>query len=121
MKKYVSPITGTLTPDNWQDKINPKDLSLEDALDILGDFKSMMAFTKKLEGFMKQVVRSKMPDEDEPEYTGRHFSVAVSLRSRAGGLDKPKILEEMGEDWVEEHSKPPTEYEEIRVKPVETE
>lgn len=123
MKKYVSPITSELTPDNWKDLINPADLSLDEALDILGDFKAMMAFAKKLEGYMKQVTRAKMPEDDfnEPEYTGTHFSISVAQRSRVGGLDKDKITEEMGEEWVEEHSKPATEYEVISVKPIAAE
>jgi len=119
MKKYISPITAGLTPDNWQDKVNPADLSLDEALDLLGDFKAMVAFGKKLEGFVKEVVKSKMPDDDEPEYTGTHWYVQVNHRTRKGGLDKEKITDEMGEDWVEEHSKPNTEYDELRLKAVE--
>jgi len=114
---YISEVTDRLTPDDWQEVLNPKALSLDEAVDILADCKSMEAFGKKLTGYMKQVVRSKMPDdEEEPEYIGTHFSVHVNKRTRKGGLNEPLIIEEMGEDWVEEHRKPPTEYEEIRVK-----
>ena len=120
MKKYISPFTQTLRPDTWQDQINPATLSLDEAIDLLGDFKAMEAFGKKVGGFFKEVVKSKMPEDEhgEPEYTGSHFHVQVRQRSRAGGLNKPLILEEMGEDWVEEHSMPPTEYDELRVKPI---
>jgi len=117
MKKYTSPITATLTPDNWQEKINLADLSLDDALDLLGDLKAMEAFGKKIGGFMKQAVRAKMPDdEEEPIYANERWQVAVNLRSRKGGLDEDKITEDMGTEWVEDHRKPPTEYEELRLK-----
>ena len=120
-KKYISPITAGLTPDNWQDKVNPAALSLDEALDLLGDFKAMVAFGKKLEGFVKEVVKSKLPrdDFDEAEYIGVRWSAEINQRTRKGGLDKVKIEEEMGEVWVEEHSKPDTEYEELRLKAIE--
>ncbi len=115
MKKYVSSITAGLTLDNWQENINLSSMSLDDCLDLMGDLKAMEAFGKKVGGFIKEAVKAKMPD-DEWEYTGSHFSVALNERTRMGGLNKELITEEMGEDWVVEHSKPPTEYVEVRLK-----
>jgi len=118
MKKYVSPLTAGLTPDNWQEHVNLASMSLDETMDLLGDFKAMEAFGKKLGGFLKEAVKSKMP-EDEMEYTGTHFYVVLSERTRVGGLDKERITEEMGEDWVEEHSKEATEYIQMNLNRVE--
>ncbi len=119
MRKYISPITAGLTPDNWQENINLANMSLDETLDLWGDFKAMEAFGKKLGGFLKQAVRAKMPDDEpEPIYENPRWQVAVNLRSRKGGLDKDLITEEMGVEWVEDHSKPSTEYEEIKLKAV---
>lgn len=113
MKKYESPLTAGLTPDNWQEKINPKDLSLSDVSDLIGDFQSMFTFSKKMLGYMKEIARGKMGDD--MEFVGPHWELVRNFRTRAGGLNKELILDEMGEDWVIEHSKPEIEYEEMRV------
>lgn len=113
-----SKYTDNLTSDNWQEKLQPKHMSLEDALDAFGDVKIQLSLYKKLEGFMKEVVKSKMP-EGETEYTGLHFMVVLNERSRAGGLNKELLTEEFGQDWIEEHSKEPTEYVEVRLTRVE--
>ncbi len=114
-KKYISPITATLTLDNWQGKINLADMNLDDTMDLLGDLKAMEAFGKKVGGFLKEAVKAKMPEGDT-EYYGNNFCVVLSERYRAGGLDKEKITKEMGEEWVEDHSKEGTEYTELRLK-----
>lgn len=118
MKKYISPLTSGLTPDNWQEKINLQDLSLDDLTDLLGDLKAMEALGKKVGGFVKEAVYGRMP-EDVFEHATNNFAFVINDRTRAGGLNKEKILEEMGEDWVEEHSNPPTEYKELRMSRVE--
>lgn len=112
------PLTKKVTKDNWKDTINPAALSLDEAVDLYADFKAIEAAGKMIGGYLREIVRSKMPDAPEPVYVGTHYSVQVNYRSRAGGLNKELILEEMGEAWVEEHSLPPTEYEELRIKPV---
>lgn len=119
MKKYTSPITAGLTSDNWEEKINLSSLSLDDMLDLLGDFKQMESMGKKLGGFMKEAVKSRMP-EGETEYESPQWIVQLNERSRAGNLDEVLITEEMGEDWVEEHRKPPVEYTELRLNRKET-
>ena len=120
MRKYISPITRGLTPDNWQDKINLASLSLDDVIDLLGDLKAMEAFGKKVGGFIKEAVKAKMP-EGETEHIGKHFHIQLNTRVRVGGLNKVKVLEDMGEAWVEEYSNPPTEYVELRLKRIEEE
>ncbi len=117
MRKYVSPITSKLTPDNWQDQLNLKDLSLDDLTDLLGDLKAMEAFGKKVGGFIKEAVYGRMPD-NVTEHTTPNFCFVINERTRAGSLNKEKILEDMGEEWVEEHTNAPTEYKELRMSRV---
>ena len=118
MKKYNSPITSGLTPDNWEDKINLGDLDLDQMLNLLGDFKAMESMGKKLGGFMKEAVKARMPDM---EYENPYWHVIRNPRSRKGGLNEDLITEEMGEDWVEERRKPDIEYEELRLSRKESE
>jgi len=113
MKKYAHPITSSLTPDNWQDKINLNALSLEDLVEIFGDMKAMENFGKKLSGYLKEVIKARMP-EGEDEFDSTHFHIQRNFRTRAGGLDGAKILEDMGEEWVEDHSQDSTDYVELR-------
>ncbi len=117
MKKYTSSITGGLTPDNWKDKINLSDLSLDDLTDLLGDLKAMEALGKKVGGFIKEAVYGRMPD-DVFEHATNNFAFVINERTRAGGLNREKITEEMGEDWVVEYSNPSTEYRELRMSRV---
>ena len=119
-RKYKSALTSKLTPDNWKDELNLPDLSLEDLTDLVGDFKSMEKLGKQLAGFLKEAIRARLP-EDEDFYEGPHFAIQFNPRTRAGALNEDLIKEEMGEEWVEEHRKPPIEYTEMRVNPVVTE
>ena len=117
-RKYASALTATITPDNWEEKINLPQLSLDDVTDLIGDFKKMEALGKKMTGYLKSAARARMPD-DEDFYEGPRFALQFNPRSRAGALDEVKITEEMGEEWTEAHRKPPIEYEEMRVSAVE--
>ena len=117
MKKYVSPITAGLTPDNWKEKVNLADMSLDEMTDLWGDLKAMEALGKKVGGFMKEACKARLPD-DETEFIGHHFQFELNDRYRKGGLDGDMILEEMGEAWVEDHSKEGTDYVEARLTPV---
>lgn len=119
MKKYEHELTKDLTPDNWNDKINLNALSLDDLTTLLGDFKAMEAFSKKVGGFLKETVKARMP-EGEDEYVGPVFAVFRNHRVRMGGLNRDLVLEDMGEEWVQAHSNPETEYDEIRLCRVET-
>lgn len=116
-RKYKSSLTAKLTPDNWKEELNLKELSLNDLTDLVGDFKSMEKLGKQLAGFLKEVIRAQMP-EDEDYYEGPHFAIQFNPRTRAGALDEEKCLEDMGEAWIEDHRKPPIEYTEMRVKAV---
>ncbi len=118
MVKYASTLTSTLTPDNWEEKINLPKLSLDDLTDLIGDFKRMEALGKKLTGYLKTAARARMPD-DEDFYEGPRFALQFNPRSRINTLDEEAITEEMGETWTEAHRKPPIEYEEMRVSAVE--
>ncbi len=118
MKKYVSPLTSKLTPDNWQEAINLKDLSLDDLTDLLGDLKAMEALGKKVGGYVKEAVYGRMPD-DTFEHATPNFAFVINERTRKGGLDEAKILDVMGEEWCDEYRKDATEYKELRMSRVE--
>jgi hypothetical protein len=98
MKKYTSPLTKDLTPENWKEKLDLDNLSLG--------------------GYLKEIIKIKMPDD---EYDSINWHLERNERTRAGGLNKELIEEEMGEDWVAEHTKEPTEYTELRMTRLETE
>lgn len=116
-RKYKSPLTSTLTPDNWEENLNLPELSLDDLTSLVGDFKQMEKFGKQLAGYLKEAITARMP-EGETEYAGPYFAVVFKDCSRAAALDEDVIKEEMGEDWLEDHRKPPIEYTEMRVKAV---
>ena len=80
----------------------------------------MESLGKKVGGFIKEAVYGRMP-EDVYEHATTNFAFVISERTRAGGLNKEKILEDMGEDWVEEHTNAPTEYKELRMSRVAAE
>lgn len=114
MKKYNHPLTKTLTPDNWQEKINLDALTVDDLIELLYDMRKMENFGKKLGGFLKEVIKVKC--EGMPEFDGRRIFAEFSDSSRIGGLDEEAILEEMGEEWVENHRKPDSEFKVIKLK-----
>lgn len=116
-RKYKSTLTAAITPDNWKDSLNLPELSLDDLTDLVGDFKQMEKLGKQLAGYLKEAITARMP-EGETEYSGPHFMVQFNERCRAGALDEAKCLEDMGEDWIEDHRKDPIEYTEMRVTPV---
>lgn len=120
MRKYLSPLTKELAPDNWKDKINLKELTLDEMTDLLDDFRKMESFGKKLAGFMKEAVHARIP-KGQTEYRVKHFEIEIEHVVRKAGLDEDKIKEEQGEDWVEEHRKPPIEYDTIKLKRIEGE
>lgn len=117
MKKYNHALTKDLTPDNWQEKVNLDALTVDDLVDLLADMRKMEAFGKRLGGFLKEVIRTRCPDMDE--YDSPHFVVTFNPQYRAGGLDTDRIMEEMGEEWVEEHRKEGTEFVTIKLIPKE--
>lgn len=117
MRKYVSSITKDLTLGNWKDKINLPDMSLDDLTDLLGDLKAVEKLGKQVGGFIKEAIYGRLPD-DVTEHATDNFTFAINNRVRAGSLDKVKITEEMGEEWVIEHSGPPIEYKELRMSAV---
>ena len=112
MKKYTHPLTAQLTPENWKDKLDLDALSLVELANICGDLNHMEKFAKKLSGYLKEILKSKMPDD---EMDTEFWHLARNERERAGGLDRESILEEMGMEWVEEHSNPSIEYTELRI------
>ncbi len=108
MKKYIHPLTSSLTPDNWKDKINLDDMTVDDLVELLKDCRVMEAFGKKLGGFLKEVVKARC--EGLEEYDGRKIYAEFVPGYREGNLDGDLVLEEMGEEWVEEHRKEGTPY-----------
>lgn len=118
MKRYTHALTDKLNPETWKEVLNLDALSQDDLVNIFGDMKAMESFSKKVAGFLREVIVSRMP-EDEDEYDSSFFHIQRNYRERAGGLDKDLIIEDMGEDWVENHTKEPTEYVELRITRLE--
>ena len=118
MKKYKHELTKELTPDNWQEKLNLAALSTDNLVDIFGDMKNMEKLGKKVAGYLREIINAKMPD-GEDEYDSSYFHIQRNFRERAGSLDKELILEDMGEDWVADHTKEGTEYTELRITSIE--
>jgi len=117
MKKYVSTITKDLTLDNWKDKIDLTDMSLDDLTDLLGDLKAVEKLGKQVGGYIKEAIYGRMPD-DVTEHATSNFAFVINDRVRAGGLNKEKIIEDMSEEWVIDHTNAPTEYKELRMSAV---
>lgn len=111
MKKYTHALTAQLTPENWKDKLQLDALSLNEVADICGDLNQMEKFAKKLSGYLKEFLKAHMPED---ELDTEFWHLVRTERERAGGLDRDAILEEMGEDWIIDHSKESTEYTELR-------
>ncbi len=118
MKKYRSELTKSLTPEGWQEQINLKDMSLDDMLDLLKDLKVMEAFGKKVGGYMKEAVKGRMP-EGAVDYSGPRFIVAIEHVERKAGLDEGRLVDDMGEEWVEGYRKDPIEYDQLKLSEVE--
>ena len=83
MRKYVSTITKDLTLDNWKDKINLSDMSLDDLTDLLGDLKAVEKLGKQVGGYIKEAIYGRMPD-DTTEHATRYFAFTINPRVRAG-------------------------------------
>ncbi len=116
MKKYTHVLTKELTPDNWKEKLNLNDLSLDELISIWGDLKSMEKLAKQVGGFLREVVGPRLPED---AYDSTHFHTERTEHVRVGSLNKDRILEDMGEDWVEDHTNAPTEYTQIKVTRLE--
>ncbi len=115
MKKYTHELSSQLTPKNWQEKLNLKALSLDELVSIFGDMKKQEGFSKKLAGYLREIILARMP-EGEDEYDGTFWELERSFAPRIGDLDIDRITEEMGEQWVENHRKDSTEVTTLRSK-----
>jgi hypothetical protein len=110
-------INGTeLTVENWTEVLNPKDLSTDQMIDIMGDIKAEAALLKKAEGYLKEVVPAQFEDE-EFEYSTSRFAV-TRMGSTRVSLDSAGIKEEMGDEWCADHSRE-TEFFTLRLKAIE--
>ena len=118
MGKYTSPLTSKLTKKNWQDTIDLKTMSLDDMINLAGDMRDMESLGKAVRGYLKEAIVARFPDK-ETEHSTKKWTVTPSDRVRKGGLDEARILEDMGEQFVEKYRKEPTEYMELRFKEVE--
>ena len=81
-------------------------------VDELGSIKDRIKELQTEEGVLKQALLAKLSD-GQRVIQGETHSGMISDRTRVG-LDSAKVLEDMGEEWVEDHSKT-TEYTELRV------
>lgn len=113
MKKYIHPRTKDLNPDNWKDKLNLDDLSVDDLLELMKDFKTMENFGKKVAGFLREIVQSRC--EGLEEFDGRKTYTTFTPGFREGNLDVEKCTEEMGEEWVENHRKDGSNFTTVKI------
>ena len=105
-----------LTPENWEELLNPQRLTGAQMIDILGELKDQAKFLSKLENFLKETLPLKVPTSDRGEFQsqGQRY-VAIRAQKSRTALDAEKVRTEMGETWYKEHCKT-TEYYELRVK-----
>ncbi len=127
-KKYESPLTAKITPDNWQELINPSDLTLDEMIALRWDFGRMEKFGKKLAGYMKELVKARMPDDSPMSYSGTAWATEFIPTARKANLDESKLVVEfikLGVDkeeveaLVESCRKPDIKYNTMKVSKVE--
>ena len=118
---YLSKITGTLTLKNWEDKLTTKKLSTDELARIAYDLNQRQKRDKKMEGYVKELLRPSIPNDplQDMELSTADVRLVLIDRERAGGLDKDRIQEEMGDNWVAKFSKDPIEYQEFRMFRIE--
>lgn len=112
MKKYSHKLTKELTPDNWQDKLNPQALSVDDLMALLFDMRKMESLSKKIGGWLKEILKTRTDCED---YDGDYFAVHFVDGYRQGGLDVDALTAEYGEDWIDKWRKEGTPYVTIKL------
>ena len=113
-RKYMSPLTKDLTPENWLEQIDLQKLNLDELIDIYGDMKVMEKMSKAITGFLKEAIVARMPEDD---YESVNFAMTRIERERTS-LDSTRVKEEMGMTWYEEHCKS-TSYIELRIAKLE--
>lgn len=91
-----------LTQDNFRELINPKRLSKSQMLSLIAQAKRIQKFYAQVEGMLKESFVS-MFDEDEFEFENEDWTATRVMQTRTT-LSKDLVLEDMGQEWVEEHS-----------------
>ena len=111
---FRHPVSETLAPDDWQDKINLDALSHEDLMILLYDMRRMENFGKKVGNYLKEVIKARVDMGEHDEWDRAWAELADS--SRKNGLDEERMAEDMGEEFVEKYRKPDSEFVTIKVK-----
>ena len=114
-RKYKSSVTAKLTADNWQEIINLKTMSRDDMLDLFGDMKAMEKLGKKIQGFMREALIARMP-KGESSQENNNFSIEVTESSGRVTLDGARILEDMGEQFVQKYSNTGEDFVTVKLK-----
>lgn len=78
--------------------------------DWLGEVRKQQKDLKKLEGFYKQALQARRPENDDVIH-GEKFKAIFSHKTRTA-LDQTPVKEEMGQEWWDAHCKT-TEYDQI--------
>ena len=113
-KKYHSPITKLLNRDNWQDNIPIQNLTLPELAALRYDMTEIEKLGKQVAGFLREIIINRMGKDDHFDSA---FTIDVADGFRAGGLDRVRLLEEYGEQWINKYSSEPSEYKVLRIKP----
>lgn len=98
--------------DNWREKLNLGDKSLDEIIDLLGDVKQQVKLYERMEGFLREALLARMP-EGVMEYSTEAYMVQRTVGERVF-LDTGKVKEEMGEEWYQAHCKV-TPYEMVKL------
>lgn len=113
-KKYQSPITAKLTPDNWQELLNPQQVSVDELITVCFDMRKMQSMSKKIDGYLKQAICARLPDD---EYATSLFDIVRNEDNiRVGNIDVDRLLEDMGQNFVAKYRKESSPYTTLSIK-----
>ncbi len=115
-RKYHSKLTAKLVPDKTPaEQINLSTMSFDDMLALFADTKQMEALGKKINGYMKQALLARMPD-DEDEYDNDDFGFSREDTSGRITYDYTAMAEEMGENFMKKFRREGDDYVTCRLK-----
>lgn len=84
-----------------------------DLIDKLGALNTQIKILEREANFLKEAAKARFQPGD---YSGTLYKAAVAIRSRVA-LSKELVLQDMGEEWVQQHSAETT-FTEIRFAPI---
>lgn len=117
---YRSPLTKDITRDNWKEVLMPKlkSMTVDEIMALRYDMGEMEKLGKQLSGLLKEILIARLGDSMEYESDTIGLALSRVVQYRAGGLDRDRILEDMGQNFVDNYTKDGTEYEVMTIKPL---